>query len=1513
MKKRVWGQLIIVVIAAGILMTGVCYAERWDRDATLEECFKEVAVLRVTPQRYEKVFRASEKQANFTFFNGVENVAVQDGKLTFTTTAEKATLGWGNYIGAQKVSEIADLWPEHNSAEIRVKQSAEKSSWQARYWVDGHAIRTRTAPEKVDVTGTDWQEVVLNKKFDKSQPTPDGLEVTIEAPKGTRFEMEWIKFVQPEIYEGYLRKEFVLPPGKIWRAVADVSWGDDTLWSRTREQHTLFLNGQHVERRTASGIYALLPVDIAQYLKPGKNCAAFYGYRIGYYPYLTLRATIIMESGEVITVNSDNTWKRSPKQEPNWNLPGFDDSAWEQYSDAKPPYIPYQQATIPADHGFLKLRNPYKRDFFYASAKDVVIQVLAPPGFANRSPQLEYIFAKADKEGNTTPVANGTVSSFKKKEGSLLYEINLGKREGGVYTIALRLMGSDKAVIGDHAREPLIVIENKPLKEISGTDYKEGLDLELEDSIDFTNPKDPHPSFECIYVDYLAETEKVEKPRIVRKNGLVYREMTGKTRMSAISYRLKEFKHPGDFYLMELEYPDDADRAIDVSISTKLPGQGSNSQSGVGAETGGKFYNTGKIQTLRWLHVADSGVHSIDILNSATGWPAAAKSLKIYHVKGDLPSAGSGSSRYYGIYTERCHIKGGHGINFGRDTQRPYKEEAELKKQYNITQWVLMQLSELLETADRYAQYLKFSGQNINQMGCVQYSDFSNTPFVRGNIYYDSPRIAVSFRRVLANVLEAREIDLLCGIQLSHSNRIGMETRYNNAQVARGADTIWMIDEKGNQFYGIGLSTTVANWQHPLFKQAYLNIINDIVDTFGDLKNFKGITNLMDLCQRASYYPPAYGFGPNYDNSMVFSFDDVTIGKFEADTGVDLGISKNDPKRFDKRAALLKDPRMKQKFLDWRCRKLVEFWRDAVAFLNKKDPRAQFINVIPIGGSQAACKYLVENNETCDSLLKRFAIDMGALGKIPNHWLLRWTVSWRARLGAQNPYLWIPKEREIIVSAFENIPRRAVLCRTSWDEIHIHKPGIVPAKGTWKIVESDWMMDLCKLRIEPQPAGYNAREAMIQGIITGDPQSLFTGFTDAALNLGHEDVLREVMRQYTHLPQDSFEPVLNTNLETMLAIRKLSKGGQSWFYIANPGYWHISGTVSIKAGGPILDVVTGKKVMDGGEVKLPVKLAPFGFMAYQVPSGTLDIRSYQTKPITKAELSHMTGIMKRVEELMADRQIRVALSAEDRAFMEGIIAQVRDSINKQEYALAWSQLKHHRFWEYWKEFLEKAAGAVAFLPESIELEKRSDDPDALPTLKVARATGPMVIDGKLTEADWKKVKFSGGFRTAEKKQLALNETAVKALYDDNALYMGFICADRHPEKLKAIAKMEMQVFSTKDDVLAVIVQPDETYPLYYQMAINTKGVRFDQRVKGGIKEYETFTADWKAMGSADKQYWTAEVMLPFSAFGLTGKGGTNWRINFGRAMRDSLLDVSSWSLAASWHDMERFGKMVFLD
>lgn len=1505
----------ILVVGAGLLLSVPAMARDWPKDQSFKDYFGGWGGLNIPVANKEKVFLPAEKRANFTFFHGVTNLAVQDGKLTFVTVADKVTLGWGNYMGNQALPDIVDLWEGNNVPVLRVKQSGELSQWHATFAIDGKLKFSFRPPQvctPAKLEGTQWQEIQLPSATLTTIPTPDGLEIVIQAPKGTRFEIEWLKMVQPRA-EGYMRKEFVLPSGKIWKAVADVgSFNRRWFFGVNRIDSVLYVNGQEVPRNWIGGLYATAPVDLSPYLRSGTNCLGFYGYRL--HPSASsfnyIQGAIIMESGAIVTVRTDNTWSYAPEKTERWNQPGFNDGSWTNIR-AGMMLAEVMQNMPPTYPGYLEIRNPYKSDLYYTDTREVLVNVLVPRGLADRQPVVEYRLCRVDANGaDAAEVVTGQQTFYEAQDISLFYRLNLGRCDRGVYTLALRLLDSDGKIIEEREREPLVVLRQKPLREIEGTNYKEGLDLELEDTIDFTNPKDPHPWMEAVSAGASRPTTGVDNPLIVEKGGLMYRETTGKTRSSFFSYRLGEFKHPGDFYLLELEYPDDADRIVEVMLSTKKPKVWSNSQSGVGAETGGKFHKTGKMQTLSWIHVADPGIHSVDIINSVNNWPAAAKLLKIYHIRGDLPAVKGGASRRYGIYTESCHRDGGFGMNFGVGQPRSQADVDKDLKELSLMQRYIKDLAWMEQSCDRYMQYLKFAGQNIHFMGCFQYDDNADPVIPRDRD--NSSRITRCFKTMLANVLNANDIDIMADIQFSMS--ANALTVANNAQVARGADTMWMINQKGEQFYVLPAGNLACNYLHPNYTNRLNEVLTQITDTFGGLPHFKGICFAGGLNQLDYYYIPAFGWQQEWDNPLAFSYDDITFAAFAKDTGTDLGIDPKDPKRFELRATLVKNEPLRQKFLAWRCRRLVAFYADAATTLRQKRPDLDWITSYG-PEEEKFFKYLIASGKSFDGLMKEFAVDIGALGAIPRFSVLHWVVSWRdfgsGGYSAQSPYMWIPRESPDVYGVFEKLPLRTALCRTSWDENFQATAGYAYGNNLGNpLKDCDWMLDAQRTRALPQPSGYNIREALIQEIINLDPEYALNGFCDLNTNVGGEQELREVMRLFTQLPAERFERMLDTGLESNLAIRRWQGQKESWFYVANPGYWHIAGMLTIKTGGAVTDVATGRQVSPGGACQLNLKLAPFGLTVYRVASPQLDITAYVTETMASEELAHMTGIIGRVREIMGNPEIVLVLAPEDKTFMEDTLRQVDQALKDKQYARAWSLVKNYRFWSYWKDYLEKAAAGLARLPASLTQEPPPADPMTIRSLTVAKADSQIKLDGELSEAVWGKTKYSGAFRNQDQMP-TLNETAIKAAYDDQALYIAIACADRNVKAVKATAKGEDGFFSSGDDILAVFIQPDETQPIYYQMGVNTQGAQFDQKVTAGKRDYK-FHPDWQAVTRMENGYWITEVRFPFAGFGLPGKGNASWRLDVFRLARDNMLEPCEWSLTrGSWHEPKYFGKLTF--
>jgi hypothetical protein len=759
------------------------------------------------------------------------------------------------------------------------------------------------------------------------------------------------------------------------------------------------------------------------------------------------------------------------------------------------------------------------------------------------------------------------------------------------------------------------------------------------------------------------------------------------------------FQQPGSFYHLEMEYPDDAQRVIEVSVSSKTQGVWTNSQSGVGAETGGRFLPTHAMQKLCWIHVADPGPHSVDVINVVDNQKAAAKSLKIYRLKGDLPSVGAGINRRYGIHTERCFYTSGIGMNFGVGQPRD-RQSLQVDQQLPSRQILLRDLVWLKESAERYAQYLEFCGQNCLVMGCIQYNEY-NTPYVPAPLLDDS-RVLHCMKTMLANVLDTNGIEFYAGVEFSQPQDV--RTYANNAQVAKGADTMWMVDAKGQQRYGHRLTTVVPNWLHPAVRSWHDGLMQDLGRTFGHLSHWRGVHGMLGPSQRAGYWIPAFGSGATYGDFLDASFDDLTMDLFAKQSGIALPIPASDPQRFAKRAAVFCNPQLQQRFLDWRGDKVRDFYAEAVRTLRRKGQDLEFVNALGVEDREFF-QYLTESGKPFKQIMREYAIDLEKMSAVEGLHTGRWTLSWRQTpppLPAQDPYCWLARTSPDVISAFASPSQRYVLARTSWDENMFPTGGhaLAARDDHDRLVESDWIMNAARIRALPQPGGYHCREALTQAIITGDPTLLLSGFTDININVGHEQMLRSILKTYTHLPRERFTPVLNTGLDTNLAIRQLSRGDESFFYVANPCQWHVKGRVTLQTDGQVFELVSGQRVALDAQ-QLAVDLTPFGLAAYRVSSPKLTIGRYQTEPMAGDELARLEGLVNRVAELLAHPEARLSLSLADRHFMNEAVVLARRAIESREYARAWALITHYRFWTWWRDFLEKATAAAARRPDSL--------------------------------------------------------------------------------------------------------------------------------------------------------------------------------------------------------------------
>ncbi len=72
------------------------------------------------------------------------------------------------------------------------------------------------------------------------------------------------------------------------------------------------------------------------------------------------------------------------------------------------------------------------------------------------------------------------------------------------------------------------------------------------------------------------------------------------------------------------------------------------------------------------------------------------------------------------------------------------------------------------------------------------------------------------------------------------------------------------------------------------------------------------------------------------------------------------------------------------------------------------------------------------------------------------------------------------------------------------------------------------------------------------------------------------------------------------------------------------------------------------------------------------------------------------------------------------------------------------------------------------------------------SMKAVRTDSPPVIDGKIDESCWSKADMAIDFTDYKLERLAVEQTIVRVLYDDENLYVAFECMEPDPNSIVGV-------------------------------------------------------------------------------------------------------------------------------
>lgn len=169
-------------------------------------------------------------------------------------------------------------------------------------------------------------------------------------------------------------------------------------------------------------------------------------------------------------------------------------------------------------------------------------------------------------------------------------------------------------------------------------------------------------------------------------------------------------------------------------------------------------------------------------------------------------------------------------------------------------------------------------------------------------------------------------------------------------------------------------------------------------------------------------------------------------------------------------------------------------------------------------------------------------------------------------------------------------------------------------------------------------------------------------------------------------------------------------------------------------------------------------------------------------------------------------------------------------------------------------------------------------------LAATKTNIPPVIDGILDEEVWQRAPTVSDFIQFEpdKGEPATLKTVVKVLYDNNGIYIGFLCDDPEPEKI-VLGMNKRDSLTTGQDLVTIHFDTFHDKRTAYYFRTNPLGVQDDGRISDNGRIVDRlWDCIWESAGAWIELGWSVEIAIPFSSLKYHPGKNRTWGIRIDR-------------------------------
>jgi len=205
-----------------------------------------------------------------------------------------------------------------------------------------------------------------------------------------------------------------------------------------------------------------------------------------------------------------------------------------------------------------------------------------------------------------------------------------------------------------------------------------------------------------------------------------------------------------------------------------------------------------------------------------------------------------------------------------------------------------------------------------------------------------------------------------------------------------------------------------------------------------------------------------------------------------------------------------------------------------------------------------------------------------------------------------------------------------------------------------------------------------------------------------------------------------------------------------------------------------------------------------------------------------------------------------------------------------------------------------------------------------PLARASRASGPIVIDGRLDDDAWAGAPLIDRFTQSKpfSGRPASERTEVRILYDDEFLYIGAEMFDSAPEQL-VIPTLQRDPNTRDGDAFGFTLDTFHDRKTAYAFFINPGGaVRDIQTLDDGRINNSAWDAAYDLRTRVHEEGWTVEMALPWSTLRFpAGVDRQVWGLNLLRRIRRKNEDATWAPMDRQWalYTMSRAGTLEGLN